>query len=636
MDPLSIIASLSGVLAFAAQSTRTLTTLITEIRDAPKDISDLRVELESLSMLLQSAQSLTTTYTLRSEDAVIAQTLTQCTTWCQESMQDLRVVISPFAEAGSARRSPMRMLSWIMHKEEVRNSTAKLRDRKASFNLAVTVLNGHLTGKAQDEIRQDIAAGYDRMLGSFINNASARKIRKQLEDDVSSIPEESRRRSTTEQTDAGFAMRKYLENLDIASAPEEAPHTIDTRQVHCISCLDKTPRPLVQAVSAGDKAAVIDLLSKGARVSERAAGGATALHVCAMYDDRGIAEVLIEHGAALDMKNDQRLTPLDVCMQEHSQDVAILLIEKGCRMGNFSNRVLDVLQEAEEDDCRMDAVLEAVAKRYEDTGGGPQLLHVALEREDSNVLVKFLELGFDPNISEDGYRPIHQAVVRDRLEDVKLLIDKGADVNAILPPSALKPRRTEPRHKLIVERCDTRDYTALKLASDSLPMTKLLLSHGADPNVVFPVARDNALNCICAGWYLPVALEIIKHGADVDFQNSNDGCSALYWAVQCANTGLINALLDNGANPNIQTWERNGAFTPLHAAVNSGRYDEAKILVERGADLSIRDSEGLTPLERARQSNSLAMVELLASHTSLDSPRTTAHRIHSGHGRGNR
>lgn len=245
----------------------------------------------------------------------------------------------------------------------------------------------------------------------------------------------------------------------------------------------------MQAVSAGDKAAVIDLLSKGARVSERAAGGATALHICAKYDDLGIAEVLIQHGAALDMKNDERLTPLDVCMQEHSQDVAILLIEKGCRMGNFSSRVLDVLQEAEEDDCRMDAVLEAVAKRYENTGGGPQLLHVALEREDSIALAKFLELGFDPNISEDGYRPIHQAVVRDRLEDVKLLMEKGADVNAILPPSALKPRRTEPRHKLIVERCDTRDYTALKLASDSLPMTKLLLSHGADPNVVFPVAR---------------------------------------------------------------------------------------------------------------------------------------------------
>lgn len=93
-------------------------------------------------MLLQSAQTLTTNYPLRREDVVIAQTLTHCTTWCQESMQGLRVIITPFAGAGGARRSPMRMLCWIIHKEEVRNSTAKLRNRKASFNLAVSVLNG--------------------------------------------------------------------------------------------------------------------------------------------------------------------------------------------------------------------------------------------------------------------------------------------------------------------------------------------------------------------------------------------------------------------------------------------------------------------------------------------------------------
>lgn len=400
---------------------------------------------------------------------------------------------------------------------------------------------------------------------------------------------------------------------------------------------------------------MIDLLSKGDRVTERAAGGATALHVCAKYDDRDIAEVLIEHGAALDMKNDDRLTALDVCLEEHSQEVAFLLIEKGCRLGSFSTRILDALQDAGEDDSKLDPVLEAVVKRFGDSGGGPQLLHVALEREDSNALAKFLELGFDPNISEDGYRPLHQAVMRDRLGDVKLLIEKGADVDSILPPSARKPRRTESRHKLLVEKTENRDYNPLKMAADSLSMTRLLFAHGADPNTVFPVARqysqprrirnyslltkhlgDTILNCVCAGWYLPVALEIVKNGANPDFQNSNDGCSALYWAVMCANTELINALLDHGANPDVQTWQRNGALTPLHAAVDNGRYDEARILVDRGADLSIRDAEGLTPLERARRSNSLDMVELLASHMSVGSPRTTPTIIPAGHGRGNR
>jgi ankyrin repeat protein len=418
---------------------------------------------------------------------------------------------------------------------------------------------------------------------------------------------------------------------------------------------------------------VVDLLANGARVSERAAGGATALHVCARYDDREIAEVLIEHGAALELKNDDRLTALDVCLEMQSSEVAVLLIDKGCRLGNFSSRILDAIRDAggEEDDaCKLDPVLEAVVRRSRDSatgGGGPQLLHVALEREDSSSLARFLELGFDPNISEDGYTPLHQAVIRDRLGDVKLLIEKGADVNSILPPSARKPGRTEPRHKLLVEKTEDRDYNPLKMAANSLPMTRLLFAHGADPNVVFPVAReyrdsilslellmhivihdpntqvntsigDNILNSVCATSYLQVALEILKNGADPDFQNPNDGCCALYWAVMCANPALITALLDRGANPDLKTLDRKGGLTPLHAAVAAGRYGAARILAERGgADLSVRDAEGLTPLERARRANRLDMVELLASRTmSVKPDGATTARVYPGHSRGNR
>ncbi|KAG8159773.1 hypothetical protein KVR01_010410 [Diaporthe batatas] len=632
MDPSSIVVSLAGVLAVAAQSTRSLTTLIKGIRDAPKDIGDLRVELDSLETLLQTAQTLATDYPLRQDDVAIAQTLSQCTTWCQESIQDLRVAITPFAEASSSRLGPMRMLSWIMHKEEIRASIAKLRDRKASFCLAVSVTNGYLTGKTRDEVCQIIAADHNRILGSFIDVESAEKTRKQLENDIAGIPDGSWR-------NIGVPV-DHGEAPDIATTPNEPPCAIETSELGSKESLatahSETPKTLSQAVSAGDKAVVTELLSKGARVSERAAGGSTPLHVCAKYDDRDIAEVLIEHGAALDLKNDDRLTPFDVCLEEQSWEVAALLIEKGCRLGNFSSKIMDVMHDSGEDVCKLDPILEAVVKRFRATGGGPHLLHMALEREDSGALAKFLQFGFDPNISEDGYTPLHQAVMRDRLDDAKLLIDRGANVDTILPPGARKPSRTESRHKLLVEKTEDRDYNPLKMAADSLPMTQLLLAHGADVNVVFPVARDAILICVCAIWYLPVALEIVKKGADPNFQYFGDGCSPMYWAVMCANPVLLNALLDHGGNPNLKTWDTNGGITPLHAAADAGRYEEAKILVERGADLNIRDAEGLTALERARRSNKLDMVELLASHINIDSPKATASRTYAGHGRGNR
>lgn len=147
---------------------------------------------------------------------------------------------------------------------------------------------------------------------------------------------------------------------------------------------------------------------------------------------------------------------------------------------------------------------------------------------------------------------------------------------------------------------------------------------------------DAILICVCAIWYLPVALEIVEHGADPNFQYFGDGRSPIYWAVMCANPVLLNALLDHGGNPDLKTWDGYDGITPLHAAANAGRYAEAKILIERGADLTVRDAEGLTPLERARKSNKLDMVELLASQNNMDPPRAAATRMYAGHGRGNR
>lgn len=124
---------------------------------------------------------------------------------------------------------------------------------------------------------------------------------------------------------------------------------------------------------------------------------------------------------------------------------------------------------------------------------------------------------------------------------------------------------------------------------------------------------DVVLNCICLGTFLDVATEIVKGGANVDFQNAKDGYGALFWAVNCGNVGLINVLLDHGANINVQTLPRTGALTPLHTAVRANKPEEYMVLVQRGADPSIKDAEGLTPLDTARRLGKHVMVQLLSS-----------------------
>lgn len=117
-----------------------------------------------------------------------------------------------------------------------------------------------------------------------------------------------------------------------------------------------------------NKAAVLELLSKGTRVIETAAGSETALCVCAKYTDRDIVEALIEHSTALDIENTDRLTALDFCLEKHAQDVTVLLAENGCRLGSSPARVLMACTTR---DSKSDPLVEALVKRFRETGSGP-------------------------------------------------------------------------------------------------------------------------------------------------------------------------------------------------------------------------------------------------------------------------
>lgn len=141
-DPLSVVASIAGLMAFAASTARNLTTLMASVRDAPDDIFDLRVELENLSALIQCAYNVAAKHPLRPEDAPLAETVSDCLGRCQVVMAAIEVQLKQFlSRSGGGRRSPIRMISWTMRKGEIRNLRDRLRDSKASLQLAISVLN---------------------------------------------------------------------------------------------------------------------------------------------------------------------------------------------------------------------------------------------------------------------------------------------------------------------------------------------------------------------------------------------------------------------------------------------------------------------------------------------------------------
>lgn len=93
------------------------------------------------------------------------------------------------------------------------------------------------------------------------------------------------------------------------------------------------------------------------------------------------------------------------------------------------------------------------------------------------------------------------------------------------------------------------------------------------------------------------------------------GCSdpdkpsiSLYLAIEREDINQIERHIFWGSDinkPNI-----NGA-APLHVAATQGSYIVVKLLVEKGADKSVMDQEGLTPLDRAALAGRTQIIEYL-------------------------
>ena len=162
-------------------------------------------------------------------------------------------------------------------------------------------------------------------------------------------------------------------------------------------------------------------------------------------------------------------------------------------------------------------------------------------------------------------------------------------------------------------------------------MMKLLLDAGADlsvrdkygatPLISVLKKADKTLLILCN--------RLLEYGAEVNCWD-DDGVSALLAAweryAEPWSEMVMVRLLDVGANPNVQ-WREEGPFSIkkhtalLHWAVNCGNRRLVNKLLEHGADVNVKDSQGQTPLHFAVQNNdsglSIMMVLLQAGQADV-------------------
>ncbi len=170
-----------------------------------------------------------------------------------------------------------------------------------------------------------------------------------------------------------------------------------------------------------------------------------------------------------------------------------------------------------------------------------------------------LYLATDNRNIEGGDYPVRKADM-DHLEFIKLLLDKGANVNARIKDT------TETRTVFTNQWLDENGATAFLRASQSgdIVLMKLLLARGADPKID-TVLHVTALQVAAGiGWVEGITYE---------------------WSP-ASTLEAVKMLLDLGLDPNAQA---DTGRTALHGAAHKGRPDVVQVLVDHGAKLDIRD-----------------------------------------------
>lgn len=228
------------------------------------------------------------------------------------------------------------------------------------------------------------------------------------------------------------------------------------------------------------------------------------------------------------------------------------------------------------------------------------------------------------------------AVQEGNARRVAVLLHQGASPNSRAKPPTIEGLGDWVTHLFMPGAYRGQGRTALMeaVARDKPDVAQLLLERGADPNAVVPGYQDaTALLCAARAGSVQCARQLLDRGCPVDGRNQQ-GSTPLMRAAENDRAEVAAFLLDRGADVNatdslgstplvyavmegslsakptcIGLLIRHGAHintrlkgtgTPLLMAVITGRTAAVKELLRYGASPSLADVNGITPLQMAQ------------------------------------
>ncbi|KAJ8668032.1 hypothetical protein QAD02_009695 [Eretmocerus hayati] len=336
--------------------------------------------------------------------------------------------------------------------------------------------------------------------------------------------------------------------------------------------------------------------------------GFTPLHFAAKFGNEKTASILLQHGANYSLKNASDQTPFDIALKEVLQQGGHTLFQSGfngvlkgilkhhfqvkgkhnffnfdshgitlLHVANFKSEYfridLELLREylkIHPDDINrsideMDTIWDGytplhlniehgkkeLVKLLIDAGGdllkqasdGDTPLHLVTESSNlPEILInpedsRYLELN---HIGTSGYSIFHCACKQGDLELIKHFLRQGVDVNQPTQSNGFGYKNAFPLHMVVDS-----------VYKDAVTVLKLLLEHGADPNLR-DCRYETPLHYITETPNTEMIDLLVTHGADVDARNAFDETPLI---TACADPHLCPETL----NRHILTFFNNGA-----------------------------------------------------------------------------
>ncbi len=198
------------------------------------------------------------------------------------------------------------------------------------------------------------------------------------------------------------------------------------------------------------------------------------------------------------------------------------------------------------------------------------------------------------------YEDFFKAVQLNNVRVVQALLQRGFDPNSVNPEGV----------------------PALMLAvrEPSIQVAELLASWPTTRTEVRNASDESPLMLASLKGYLPLVKRLVDNDADVN----KTGWTPLHYAATGGHVPVIEFLLDQSAY--IDAESPNGT-TPLMMAAMYGSPEAVKVLIQAGADLTLKNQLGMTALDfavKAQRSNARELIETALSRLAERQRRANA------------